>query len=643
MELNSHMDDDKKEVLMNKKRYLPKDKNGSATILDAIISIGITVALIAVCLYFTNALYTIQNEPGADLEVKSVGLMETLINSQGQTNSLYPEWQEEGNDILKALGLGTSQTIQYGTLRITDENEIIIDDGPYSASNPIGIDKTCFLAGTQIVMADESYKNIEDIEVGDLVKSYDEKNYEIVDKQVTHLFHHMPAEMGDYYLIINNQLRVTPNHRFYVGGNWVYADKLSIGDALFYPSTDYAVFSIEKIFERTYTYNFEVEGYHNYFVAMETTSSLVHNDPYYEGTLDVTVWTDPDPPEGSVTCEIEFNCQINNGTTPYTYEWDFGDGETFGETNDSSAIHSHNYTEEGVYDVVLVITDNNGDTGTVTLDDINIHHGPIAAFTWFDADGPYGSGKFICCNASVSSYSGDSATFKWYKDSGSVSIGTGSILYHDLGDEDIHNIKLKLIDDYGNYDSHTEQVQANSLIPVEPDSNPWVLAGKAIYPDSDSDTFQSYTAGYYVKYTSPENAPSGIRIFEVKEKTNNEQPVLDAEKIVNLGSGHYNESYSDIKSALGLVSAKAIYNFRIKITIYNESGAIDYRLIFGASDNNALAKASTTRQVLVYYPPTAIEQEVSTHTWVIDSHPKYKQAEITISIFLGGTPPEYTI
>jgi PKD repeat protein len=371
---------------------------------------------------------------------------------------------------------------------------------------------------------------------------------------------------------------------------------------------------------------------------MEPTSILVHN---YEGTLDVTVWTDPDPPEGSVPCEIEFNCQVNNGTKPYAYEWDFDDGETFEETNDGTSSLNHIYTEEGSYDVTIVITDSDGDTSSVYIEDISVHPGPIAAFTWFDADGPYGSGKFICCNASVSSYSGDSATFKWYKDSGSVSIGTGSVLYHDLGDENIHNIKLNLTDKYGNYDIHTEQVQANSLNPVKLDSKPWVLAGKAIYPDNDSDTFQSYTAGYYVKYTSPKDAPLGVRIFEVREKTNTEQPVLDIGKIVNLASGHYNESYSNIKSALGLVSDRAMYNFRIRITIYNESGTVDDELIFGASDNNALAKASTTRQVLVYYPPTAKEGNVSAYKWVINSHPKYKQAEITITILLGGTPPEY--
>ena len=177
---------------MKKARYLLKDKHGSATILDAIIAIGIAIAFFIVFVYYTNALYTIQDEPGVDLEVKSVGIMETLINTPGQTNFLYPEWQEEedGFDILKELGFGKSHTIQYGTLRIIDKNISKITDGPYPESNSIGNDITCFLAGTQIVMADESYKNIEDIKAGDFVKSYDEQSQRIEDKQVTQIFHH---------------------------------------------------------------------------------------------------------------------------------------------------------------------------------------------------------------------------------------------------------------------------------------------------------------------------------------------------------------------------------------------------------------------------------------------------------------------
>jgi uncharacterized protein YndB with AHSA1/START domain len=628
---------------MRKGKYLLKNENGSATILDAIIAIGISVAFFIVFIYYANALYTIQDEPGIDLEVKSVGLMETLINSPGQTSSLYPEWQEERNEgILRVLGLGASHTIQYGTLEIIDENTIRVIDGPYPKSNSIGIEKTCFLAGTQIVMADESYKNIEDIIVGDFVKSYNEKSQRIEDKQVIHVFHHKPEEMGDYYLVINNQLRVTPNHRFYVEGHWIFADELIIGDSLFYPSTDYTVFSIEKIFERTNTYNFEVEGYHNYFVAMEPTNVLVHN-----AELAINLSTNPNPPQGSAPCTITFSCEVMDVIPPYRlkYVWDFGEGEPFTESLVTENPHSLDYTynNPGIYDVNITITNlNNGDMGSVEINDIPIYPGPKADFTWFDLDGPFGPGTNICCNGSISSYSGPSATFEWYLDGSSV--GTGEKIYISLGDGDEHSIKLELTDSYGTSDSHTKEVQANVLPTIKIDSKPWVLTGKEIYPDIDSDTFRPYSPGYYVQYTLPEGAPEDIRIFELKEKTNTEQPVIGFKKIENLTSNLFNNygSYVSVKDALGLNSSKVVYNFCIEFKIYNEDGTVFKESAYGASYDNCIAKASTSKQVLVYFPPTAdrgLTPGGINFNWIINAHPKFRQAEVTISVFQGGAPP----
>jgi hypothetical protein len=627
---------------MKNRRYLSREKNGSSTILDAIIAIGIAVAFFIVFIYYTNSLYAIQDEPGIDLEVKSVGLMETLINSPGHSESLYPEWQEEENsDILKALGLGTSHTLHYGTLQLNDKNVTQLIDGPYPESNSIGNDNTCFLAGTQIVMADESYKNIEDIKVGDFVKSYNEKNQRIEDKQVTHILHHTPGEMGDYYLVINNQLRVTPNHRFYVEGDWIFADELKIGDSLFYPSTDYAVYSIEKIFERTYTYNFEVEGHHNYFVAMESTDILVHN-PQLDNFIVEAI-----PPEASAPYTIIFHCSVKETIPnfPYRYMLDYGDGSEIEEviTSIDPVDIPHLYTEVGNYDISIVVTNNIGEKGWFNISDLTIFPGPVADFTWFDKDGPFNSGTTITCNASTSSYSGDTPTFDWYVD-GSWKI-EGEIVDITLADSNKHNLKLKLTDDYGNSVSHIIEVQANILPSPDIDSKPWVLTGKEIYPDIDSNTFQSYLNDYYVKYT-PLEAKGDFKylLFEVKEKTNNEKPIIDITKIENLVSFPYDnyQSYNNIKGALGLDSKNMEYNFCINIAIYDENGDIDSKLFFGAQDDNNLAKASTTRKVLVYHPPTAkqgIGESGSLSTWVIDSHPNYKQAEITISVFLGGTPP----
>ena len=73
----------------------------------------------------------------------------------------------------------------------------------------------------------------EEVKVGELVLSYDEISGEKKSDRVIEIFHHSSIEMPDYYLIINGGLKVTPNHRFYSDGRWVYAGDLKIGDKLF--------------------------------------------------------------------------------------------------------------------------------------------------------------------------------------------------------------------------------------------------------------------------------------------------------------------------------------------------------------------------------------------------------------------------
>jgi hypothetical protein len=133
---------------------------------------------------------------------------------------------------------------------------------------------SCFLAGTQIEMADGSLKSIEDIKIGDRVVTYDAENDEWKTGVVTNIFHHKPNEMTEYYIILNNELRVTPNHPMYSNNMWVEAGELKIGDTC----NGHLITSIEQVYERVPTYNFEVEPYHTYNVVWgENTRSIVHN------------------------------------------------------------------------------------------------------------------------------------------------------------------------------------------------------------------------------------------------------------------------------------------------------------------------------------------------------------------------------
>jgi len=59
--------------------------------------------------------------------------------------------------------------------------------------------------------------------------------------------------------------------------------------------------------------------------------------------------------------KVEFTVsQVSGGFAPYSYLWDFGDGET---STDMNPVHS--FKDEGYFTVSLTITDDNGNTETV--------------------------------------------------------------------------------------------------------------------------------------------------------------------------------------------------------------------------------------------------------------------------------------
>ena len=175
---------------------------------------------------------------------------------------------------------------------------------------------TCFLAGTKVLMADETYRNIEEIKVGDMVRSYDENTGKTVNARVTMTFHHSKEEMAPYYLVINNLLRVTPEHLIYVNGNWTKADDIKVGDRLqTFDGEQVTVYSIFKVYQRMKTFNLEVEKYHTFYA----NDILVHNSK--SGSNSSPVWHTGAPSSKSYTFSstgtysVKLYVKDNNGAT----------------------------------------------------------------------------------------------------------------------------------------------------------------------------------------------------------------------------------------------------------------------------------------------------------------------------------------
>lgn len=89
-------------------------------------------------------------------------------------------------------------------------------------------DDDCFLAGTKITLADGTVKNVEDVQVGDEVLSYDIAQGKYVGAKAVVSMKRVSPD----YIRINEGLEVTPEHQFFANGEWKRADQLKEGDTL---------------------------------------------------------------------------------------------------------------------------------------------------------------------------------------------------------------------------------------------------------------------------------------------------------------------------------------------------------------------------------------------------------------------------
>lgn len=150
-----------------------------------------------------------------------------------------------------------------------DDGNLVSGDGCSATCTSEGGDG-CFLAETKITLKDGNYKKIEDIQIGDLVISYDELNNNKTVSKVVKTFVHNETE----YLIINDRLKVTKNHPLFINNSWKRADSALIGDVLKeINGTNLIIDSIKEVKENISVYNLEVESTHTYYAE----NILVHN------------------------------------------------------------------------------------------------------------------------------------------------------------------------------------------------------------------------------------------------------------------------------------------------------------------------------------------------------------------------------
>jgi hypothetical protein len=150
----------------------------------------------------------------------------------------------------------------------------------------------CLVYGTKVLMYDGSYKNVEDLIIGDIVKSLSInglaagselawKEFSTTDfnyEEGLSIIYNIQDDSFNEYYVINNNLKVTFEHPIFIKRNdeciFVQAENLTIGDYLFKSNNEFEIItSIDIIDEQIQTININIEENDVYF----GNDILVHN------------------------------------------------------------------------------------------------------------------------------------------------------------------------------------------------------------------------------------------------------------------------------------------------------------------------------------------------------------------------------
>lgn len=142
----------------------------------------------------------------------------------------------------------------------------------------------CFLAGTDVLMADGKTKDIEDIRVGDKVRATDPETGRTVSKRVTRrIVTDDDKHFNELSIATKNgieKLTATHEHPFWSPSqrDWIPAGKLRPGMTLRTDDGTTVIVTGNRSFtERARTYNLTVRDLHTYYVLAGQTPVLVHN------------------------------------------------------------------------------------------------------------------------------------------------------------------------------------------------------------------------------------------------------------------------------------------------------------------------------------------------------------------------------
>lgn len=134
--------------------------------------------------------------------------------------------------------------------------------------------------GDVYILLLEDKKPIKDVEVQDVVVSFNIQTNQLETAKITQIF----SRKDENFIKINNDLKVTSKHPLAVTNvsniiQWKNAEDIALGDCLFSSLVECVeVTEVQTITEQSQTvYNVHVLGPENYYVLIDNVPILVHN------------------------------------------------------------------------------------------------------------------------------------------------------------------------------------------------------------------------------------------------------------------------------------------------------------------------------------------------------------------------------
>jgi len=213
------------------------------------------------------------------------------------SNSLYNIGEEvykiEEGDSVKLLNKDVNlikMTISDEEIKVFNLSDVEVNHN-YFANDVLVHNRACFVEGTLIEMGDGSQKPIEQIEVGDIVVSWNVLDNTKENQKVTNLIKPIHDDLVKYTFDNGTEIVCTFDHPFFVNGfnlssysplltneRYSFNEKVSeieLGDSVnLINGENSRIVSIEELeIKPTQTYIFEVENNHNFYA----NGILTHN------------------------------------------------------------------------------------------------------------------------------------------------------------------------------------------------------------------------------------------------------------------------------------------------------------------------------------------------------------------------------